>query len=88
MGRDFGKHWTRFPDEWLLALHNGDAKRHQERFEKEASEAQRRRRRPSPAIESARFALEFDQAMAQREQRRQQAMEWAQLRRTQKAVTA
>jgi hypothetical protein len=89
MGRDFGKHWERFPEEWLQALQEGDAKRHGERFAKEAAEAERRRgQHQSLASVRMRFVREFDQAVAQREQRRQQAMTWAQERRTQKAATA
>ena len=85
MHRDFGKRWDKFPAEWRAALADGDARRLQERFEKEAAEAARRRRaKIDSRPDRERWAWEFSQATAQRAQRQQQAMEWAQLRRTQR----
>ena len=88
-GRDFGKHWERFPDEWLEILQEGDARRFQERFAKEAADAQRKRLlHGDKRSDAARWAEEFAQAMEQREQRRLQAIGWAQERRIQRAATA
>lgn len=84
MGRDFGRHWERELDAWLAALHEGNARRLYDRFQKEAAEAHRRAAKArDPRTDRERWVAEFTAAVQQRELHKLQSAVWAQKRRAQ-----
>ena len=61
------------PDEWFAALKAGEARRLQERFDKDAADAKRRAVRPDIRPPQERWAEEFCLATLQRTEQQRQA---------------
>jgi hypothetical protein len=84
MRPDFGRHWERELDAWLVALHEGNFRRLHERFRRDAADAQRRAAKTrDPRTDRERWAAEFTAAVQQRELHKLQSAIWAQKRRAQ-----